>query len=78
MKFLVTGGAGYIGSIVASQLLAAGHEVIVLDNLERGHRAAIPPGAEFVLADLLDQPALDDVRAGEGSTARSTSRRWRS
>lgn len=43
MKLLVTGGAGYIGSIVAYQLLAADHEVVVLDNLERGHRAAVPP-----------------------------------
>ncbi len=45
MKLLVTGGAGYIGSIVAQQLLAAGHEVTVLDNLERGHRDAVPEGA---------------------------------
>jgi len=42
MKLLVTGGGGYIGSIVARQLLAAGHEVAVLDNLERGHRDAVP------------------------------------
>ena len=45
MKLLVTGGAGYIGSIVAAQLLDAGHEVTVLDNLSRGHRAAVPAGA---------------------------------
>ncbi len=63
MKLLVTGGAGYIGSIVAKQLLDNGHQVTVLDNLERGHRAAIPAGAEFVLADLRDQPAVDDVLA---------------
>ena len=54
MKLLVTGGAGYIGSIVATQLLAAGHEVVVLDNLERGHREAVPPGARLVVGDLLD------------------------
>ncbi|HTP18548.1 MAG TPA: UDP-glucose 4-epimerase GalE [Solirubrobacteraceae bacterium] len=58
MKLLVTGGAGYIGSIVARQLLADGHEVTVLDNLERGHRQAVPEGAELVVADLLDRDAV--------------------
>lgn len=58
MKLLVTGGAGYIGSIVAQRLLAAGHEVVVLDNLSRGHRAAVPDGARLVEADLLDPAAL--------------------
>jgi UDP-glucose 4-epimerase len=52
MKLLVTGGAGYIGSIVSRQLLDAGHEVVVLDNLERGHREAVAPQARFVHADL--------------------------
>ena len=47
MKLLVTGGAGYIGSIVARQLLGAGHDVVVLDNLERGHRAAVAPEASL-------------------------------
>jgi UDP-glucose 4-epimerase len=61
MKLLVTGGAGYIGSIVAQQLLEAGHEVVVLDNLSRGHRAAVPEGATFAEVDLLD----------EGSTRRA-------
>jgi UDP-glucose 4-epimerase len=61
MKLLVTGGAGYIGSIVATQLLAAGHEVTVLDNLERGHRAAVPDGATLVVADLLDRDAVNDT-----------------
>ena len=59
MKLLVTGGAGYIGSIVARQLVSAGHEVVVLDNLERGHRAAVPPNARLVVADLLE---ADSVR----------------
>jgi UDP-glucose 4-epimerase len=58
MKVLVTGGAGYIGSIVALQLLEAGHEVVVLDNLERGHREAVPEGARLVVADLLDREAV--------------------
>jgi UDP-glucose 4-epimerase len=58
VKLLVTGGAGYIGSIVATQLLAAGHEVTVLDNLSRGHRAAVPADARLVIADLLDREAV--------------------
>jgi UDP-glucose 4-epimerase len=57
MKLLVTGGAGYIGSIVAQQLLEAAHEVVVLDNLARGHRAAVPEGATFTQVDLLDERA---------------------
>ena len=57
MKLLVTGGAGYIGSVVAARLIADGHEVTVLDNLERGHRSAIPEGAAFVEADLRDPDA---------------------
>ena len=48
MKLLVTGGAGYIGSIVAKHLLDARHEVVVFDNLDNGHRAAVPHGAELV------------------------------
>jgi UDP-glucose 4-epimerase len=61
MKLLVTGGAGYIGSIVATQLLAAGHEVVVLDNLERGHRAAVPAAAELIVADLRDFDATQSA-----------------
>jgi UDP-glucose 4-epimerase len=57
MKLLVTGGAGYIGSIVAQQLLEAGHEVVVLDSLARGHRAAVPEGARLLEIDLLDEQA---------------------
>jgi UDP-glucose 4-epimerase len=65
VRLLVTGGAGYIGSIVASHLLAAEHEVVVVDNLEQGHRAAVPDGATLVVGDLLDREALDDtLRAG--------------
>jgi len=47
-RVLVTGGAGYIGSVVVEQLMAAGVGVVVLDDLSRGHRGAIPPGVEFV------------------------------
>jgi UDP-glucose 4-epimerase len=55
MKLLVTGGAGYIGSIVAQQLLADGHEVVVLDDLSRGHRQAVPEGARLIETSLLDE-----------------------
>ncbi len=58
MKILVTGGAGYIGSITSAELIRTGHEVVVLDNLYQGHRAAVPPEAEFVEADLRDEEAV--------------------
>lgn len=52
MKLLVTGGAGYIGSVVTAQLLAAGHEVVVLDDLSTGHADAVPGGARLVTGTL--------------------------
>ena len=58
MRILVTGGAGYIGSVVTEELLNDGHEVVVYDNLGKGHRAAIDPRAQFVQADLTDAKAL--------------------
>jgi UDP-glucose 4-epimerase len=64
VRLLVTGGAGYIGSVVARDLLARGDEVTVLDSLYRGHRAAIPEGAEFVQVDLLDAEATREALAG--------------
>jgi UDP-glucose 4-epimerase len=54
LKFLVTGGAGYVGSVVAYQLVEAGHETVVLDSLVKGHENAVPEGARFVEGDLLD------------------------
>jgi UDP-glucose 4-epimerase len=54
MRVLVTGGAGYIGSVVAAQLLDAGHEVTVLDDLSTGHADAVPQGAHFVKGTLRD------------------------
>ena len=59
MKLLVTGGAGYVGSVVSAQLLRAGHSVVVLDSFVRGHRSALPPGVELVVAELADRAALD-------------------
>ncbi|HEX3689382.1 MAG TPA: UDP-glucose 4-epimerase GalE [Solirubrobacteraceae bacterium] len=61
MKLLVTGGAGYIGSIVSRELLSAGHDVVVFDSLERGHRAAVAPEARFVLGDLRNATAIADT-----------------
>ena len=49
MNVLVTGGAGYIGSVVVARLLEAGHDVTVIDDLSTGHRDAVPDGAQFVL-----------------------------
>jgi UDP-glucose 4-epimerase len=59
MRALVVGGAGYIGSVVARHLVDAGHQVTVADNLSKGHRWAVPDGAELRVVDVLDQPALD-------------------
>jgi UDP-glucose 4-epimerase len=61
VKLLVTGGAGYVGSVCAAHLLEAGHEVTVLDDLSTGHADAVPDGAQFVKADLAE--AADDLLA---------------
>jgi UDP-glucose 4-epimerase len=53
-KYLVTGGAGYVGSVVAQHLLEAGHEVVVLDNLSTGFREGVPAGASFIEGDIRD------------------------
>jgi UDP-glucose 4-epimerase len=63
VRLLVTGGAGYIGSIVARDLLLAGHDVVVLDNLSRGHRRAVPDGARLVVADLQDRSGIEQALA---------------
>lgn len=59
MKIFLTGGAGYIGSVTTELLLDQKHEVVVFDNLERGHRAAVDPRAELVVGDLRNK---EDVR----------------
>jgi UDP-glucose 4-epimerase len=61
MKLLVTGGAGYIGSVVSARLLESGHEVVVLDDCSTGHADAVPPGARLVQATLRE--AAEDVLA---------------
>ena len=55
MRILVTGGAGYIGSVMTDVLIDVGHHIVVLDNLQRGHRDAVRPEAVFVEADLQDR-----------------------
>lgn len=61
MRLLVTGGAGYVGSVCAAHLVDAGHDVTVLDDLSTGHRDAVPDGARFVEAELAE--AADAVLA---------------
>lgn len=61
MRVLVTGGAGYIGSVSAAALVDAGHEVTVVDDLSAGHRDAVPEGATFVDLDIADSKALEDL-----------------
>jgi UDP-glucose 4-epimerase len=61
MELLVTGGAGYIGSVVSARLLEAGHEVVVLDDCSTGHADAVPPGARLVRGTLRE--AASDVLA---------------
>jgi UDP-glucose 4-epimerase len=58
MRVLVTGGAGYIGSVVTEELVKDGHEVVVYDSLYKGHREAVVPEAKFVQADLMDGEVL--------------------
>ncbi|HET6258826.1 MAG TPA: UDP-glucose 4-epimerase GalE, partial [Pseudonocardia sp.] len=61
MKLLVTGGAGYVGSVCAAHLVDSGHDVTVLDDLSTGHLDAVPEGARFIEAEL--SAAADDVLA---------------
>jgi UDP-glucose 4-epimerase len=65
MRVLVTGGAGYIGAVVTERLLQVGHTVTVIDNLSKGRKPAVPPKAEFILADIGDQESVEYIiRAG--------------
>ena len=59
MAILVTGGAGYIGSVAVEQLVQQGHSVVVFDNLSQGHREAVHPKATLVEGDLADRAAID-------------------
>ena len=68
MNVLVTGGAGYIGSVIAARLLARGHRVVVLDDLSRGHRAAVPSGAALIVADIRDTASVEAVLRAHACT----------
>lgn len=57
-EVLVTGGAGYIGSVVTEVLLQSGYSVVVFDDLSQGHRQAVPVDAELVEGSLLDPDAI--------------------
>ncbi|WP_158744602.1 UDP-glucose 4-epimerase GalE [Acidisphaera sp. L21] len=63
-RFLVTGGAGYVGSHMVALLVARGARVTVIDDLRQGHRAALPPDVELIVADIADQAALDAAMGG--------------
>ncbi|HEY2617760.1 MAG TPA: NAD-dependent epimerase/dehydratase family protein, partial [Acetobacteraceae bacterium] len=62
-RFLVTGGAGYVGSHLVAALVERGDTVVVLDNLRTGHRGAVPPGVKLIVADLADTATVDAVLA---------------
>jgi UDP-glucose 4-epimerase len=61
MKVLITGGAGYIGSVVVAELLRANHEVTVYDDLSHGYRKAVPSAAKFVQGEVADRAKLDSI-----------------
>jgi UDP-glucose 4-epimerase len=69
VRILITGGAGYIGSVAIEQAQAAGHDVIALDNLWRGHRSAVPAGVQFHECDLRDKDALTRIVGEVGPDA---------
>ncbi len=61
MKVLVTGGAGYVGSVSVERLVAAGHDVTVLDSLVKGHRAAVAPGVQLVTGGVGDRTLVEKI-----------------
>ena len=63
MKIVLTGGSGYIGSVTTELLCDDGHEVVVFDNLERGHREAVDPRARLVVGDLREPQAIRELMA---------------
>jgi UDP-glucose 4-epimerase len=69
MRIFVTGGAGYIGSVMTDVLVDRGHEVTVYDNLSRGHRDALNPRARFVEGDLIDTPHVFNTLKSNGIEA---------
>jgi UDP-glucose 4-epimerase len=69
MRVLVTGGAGYIGSVVVEELARAGHHAVVLDDLQQGHRDALDPVTPFVQGDVADRQLVESVLRDHGIEA---------
>lgn len=65
MRILVVGGAGYIGSVVSHMLVSEGYQVVILDNLVKGHKAAIPAGCEFIQGCMGNRDDLDRALQGK-------------
>ena len=65
MRVLVTGGAGYIGSVTTASLLERGHEVVVYDNLSTGFKEAVPSKAKLIVGDIRDSAKLNEVFKSE-------------
>ena len=63
MNILVTGGAGYVGSVVVEELVRQGYELMVLDNLSQGHRGAVPTGVPLVVGDLADATDVNALKS---------------
>jgi UDP-glucose 4-epimerase len=61
MNILVTGGVGYVGSIVTEELIKSGYQVVILDNLQQGHKEAIARGASLVIGDIRNNQDLDKI-----------------
>lgn len=66
MRLVVTGGAGYVGSVCAAHLLAGGHDVVVIDDLSTGHRDAVPDGCRFVEGDLAELAGPTLAKGADG------------
>lgn len=64
MKILITGGAGFIGSHLSDTLLAAGHEITIIDNLSSGTKKFLPKDAEFIEMDIRDEKISDILKKG--------------
>jgi UDP-glucose 4-epimerase len=76
MRIAVTGGAGYIGSVVTEVLIQDGHEVLVLDNLVKGHRDAVAAEAMFAEIDLFDGPSIAAMLRGFRPSSTWLPPRW--
>ena len=69
MRVLVTGGAGYVGSVSVERLVAAGHDVVVLDDLSTGHAASVVDGARLVRGSFADMDVVDRAMSEQGTEA---------